>query len=237
MSITGLIVDLSAVITLLGGLWWVFRLGQASGESKAGRDAERNAWLDVNARLQALEKLVADIEKLVADTRNRHAGQQSGQAKRARAARSATVPRHVPMSATSSRISARSSRSATDQAACFSVIRSMCSAERDEAEGSYRDHGRSELRGVALAAGDKFYVVRDAGTPRRLGRVHQAYPYTLQGLQDALVDARSRSYGKTPIVVVVLENRRSRVIRRYEYGREVLPIDGVRPASLPSKPP
>ena len=72
-----------------------------------------------------------------------------------------------------------------------------------------------------MATYGKYYAVRDAGTPSRLGRLHQTYPYTLRGLEAALEDARFRSYGKTPIVVVVLENRRSRVIRRYEHGREM----------------
>ena len=30
-----------------------------------------------------------------------------------------------------------------------------------------------------MATYGKYYAVRDAGTPSRLGRVHQSYPHTL----------------------------------------------------------
>jgi hypothetical protein len=42
--------------------------------------------------------------------------------------------------------------------------------------------------GITMATNGKYYAVRDAGTPSRLGRVHQTYPYTLTGLEDALED-------------------------------------------------
>jgi len=41
-----------------------------------------------------------------------------------------------------------------------------------------------------MATYGKYYAVRYAGTPSRLGRVHQTYPHTLKGLEDALEDAR-----------------------------------------------
>jgi hypothetical protein len=40
--------------------------------------------------------------------------------------------------------------------------------------------------------------VREAGSPSRLGRVLQVYPYTLAALEQAMTDARFRSHqGKT----------------------------------------
>jgi hypothetical protein len=46
------------------------------------------------------------------------------------------------------------------------------------------------------------YVVRDAGTPSRLGKVYKVYPYTLRALIDAMEDARFRSFAGDPQVVV-----------------------------------
>ena len=77
-----------------------------------------------------------------------------------------------------------------------------------------------------MATYGKYYAVRDAGTPSRLSRVHQTDPHRLEGLEDALEDTRFRSYDARPIVVVVLDNRHSRVIRRYEHGRGV-PVTGT----------
>jgi hypothetical protein len=62
--------------------------------------------------------------------------------------------------------------------------------------------------------------VQEAGSPSRLGRVLQVYPYTLAALEQAMTDARFRSHQGKPVVVTVVENRKSRVIRRYEGGRE-----------------
>jgi hypothetical protein len=42
------------------------------------------------------------------------------------------------------------------------------------------------------------YLVRDAGSPSRPGRVFKMYPYTLRSLLDALDDARLRSYADGP---------------------------------------
>jgi hypothetical protein len=70
-------------------------------------------------------------------------------------------------------------------------------------------------------AGARSYVVREAGSPSRLGRVLQTYPYSLTALQQAMADARFRSHRGKPVVVTVVENRRSRVIKRYDNGKEV----------------
>jgi hypothetical protein len=63
------------------------------------------------------------------------------------------------------------------------------------------------------------YVVRDDGAGA-LGNVDKLYPYTLKGLTDALEEARFRSFGGPPQVVVVMGKGGMRVIRRYERGRE-----------------
>ena len=62
------------------------------------------------------------------------------------------------------------------------------------------------------------YVVRDepAGTGRHSDRLH---PYTLRGFLAALEGARIRSFGDVAqVVVLVREDDRSRVIRRFEHG-------------------
>jgi hypothetical protein len=38
------------------------------------------------------------------------------------------------------------------------------------------------------------YVVRDAGSPSRLGKLYKIYPHTLDSLLEALEDARFRSH-------------------------------------------
>ncbi|WP_300605940.1 hypothetical protein [Trebonia sp.] len=72
-----------------------------------------------------------------------------------------------------------------------------------------------------MATGSRAYVVRDAGSPGRLGKVYRMYPYTLQALLQALDEARLRSYNGPPQVVTVVADRQSTVIRRFEHGREV----------------
>jgi hypothetical protein len=47
------------------------------------------------------------------------------------------------------------------------------------------------------------------------------YPYTLKGLIEALEEARFRSAGGPPQVVVVKGEDGMRVIRRFERGREI----------------
>ena len=65
------------------------------------------------------------------------------------------------------------------------------------------------------------YVVRDADAGSGPGAVTQVYPYTLQGLTTALTEARYRSYSGTPQVLAVMEDGKSRIIRRFENGHEV----------------
>ncbi len=65
------------------------------------------------------------------------------------------------------------------------------------------------------------YAVRDAGSPSRLGKVYRTYPYDLESLQEAIEQARLRSYYGPPQVVTRVTGRRSTVIRRFERGREV----------------
>ena len=68
----------------------------------------------------------------------------------------------------------------------------------------------------------KGYVVRDAETTGGKGsKVDQLYPYTLRGLTEALEEARFRSHTGSPQVLAVLGVRNTRVIRRFERGREV----------------
>jgi hypothetical protein len=72
-----------------------------------------------------------------------------------------------------------------------------------------------------VATGGRAYAVHDADASS--GEVTRLYPYTLQGLTDALEEARFRSFGGQPQVVAVVSEGRSKVIRRYERGHEVPP--------------
>src|ERR1700722_14215720 len=85
------------------------------------------------------------------------------------------------------------------------------------------------------------YLVRDAETNGGKGRkVDQIYPYTLRGLTEALEEARFRSHSGAPQVLAILGTGNTRVIRRFEDGREVpiAPLPGPRgeepTATLPS---
>jgi hypothetical protein len=64
------------------------------------------------------------------------------------------------------------------------------------------------------------YLVRDAGSPSRPGRVFKMYPYTLRALLNALDDARLRSYSEGPQLVIRVEGTTRVVFRRYDGGRE-----------------
>jgi hypothetical protein len=68
------------------------------------------------------------------------------------------------------------------------------------------------------------YVVRDAGSPSRQGKLYKLYPYTLPALLEALEDARFRSFTGPPQVVVLMAGRQRTVIRRFEHGRETTEI-------------
>jgi hypothetical protein len=72
-----------------------------------------------------------------------------------------------------------------------------------------------------MAEVGKSYIVRAAGSPARVGKVWKVYPYKLRQLLDALDDARLRSHGHGPQVLVVASGRQRKVIRRFEDGREV----------------
>jgi hypothetical protein len=66
------------------------------------------------------------------------------------------------------------------------------------------------------------YLVRDADSTRGKGaKVDQIYPYTLRGLTEALEEARFRSHSGAPQVLAILGTGNTRVIRRFEDGREV----------------
>lgn len=65
------------------------------------------------------------------------------------------------------------------------------------------------------------YVVREAGTPRRPGKIHKTYPYNLTSLIEAMDDARLRSFTGSAQVVVRVNGPERIAFRRYEHGREV----------------
>jgi hypothetical protein len=68
----------------------------------------------------------------------------------------------------------------------------------------------------------KGYLVRDAEATGGKGRkVDQIYPYTLRGLTEALEEARFRSHSGAPQVLAILGTGNTKVIRRFEDGREV----------------
>jgi hypothetical protein len=71
-----------------------------------------------------------------------------------------------------------------------------------------------------MAEAVKTYIVRDAdvGGGNSMART---FPGTLRGLTEALDDARFRSASGAPKVVVVMEGKQRRIIRRFEHGREV----------------
>ena len=64
-------------------------------------------------------------------------------------------------------------------------------------------------------------MVREAGSPSRMGKVYKVYPYTLKALLEAIDDARFRSYAEVPQLVVRVDGRQRTIIRRFEHGREV----------------
>ena len=57
---------LSASATVLGGLggllWWAYRRGQASGSAKARNEADQRALAQADAKIQALESRVAEVQ-------------------------------------------------------------------------------------------------------------------------------------------------------------------------------
>ena len=66
----------------------------------------------------------------------------------------------------------------------------------------------------------KTYLVVDEAPDRIPRHVDQVYPYTLRGLVSALEEARIRSYGDNPQLLIARHGGESRVIRRFEHGHE-----------------
>ena len=58
-----------------------------------------------------------------------------------------------------------------------------------------------------MAEVSRAYVVRDAGTAGRPGKIRNTYPYSLRDLLQALEDARLRSLTSGPQVVAVVTGR------------------------------
>lgn len=75
--------------------------------------------------------------------------------------------------------------------------------------------------GTAMARAAKTYVVEDAEESSDPKAVHTPFPGTLAGLLDALDAARYRSAAGTPKVVVIVEGKQRKIIRRFESGNEV----------------
>lgn len=69
---------LSASATVLGAmgslLWWAYRRGQAAGAENARHQADQRARASADAKIRALEKLVAEMhaELAVMQSRRRH---------------------------------------------------------------------------------------------------------------------------------------------------------------------
>jgi hypothetical protein len=74
-----------------------------------------------------------------------------------------------------------------------------------------------------MSTDGRAYVVRDAeaGTGKGSSEVTMVYAYTLKGLTTALEEARFRSFGGPPQVLAVMTGGKSKIIRRFEGGRQV----------------
>ena len=60
-----------------------------------------------------------------------------------------------------------------------------------------------------MAREGRAYVVRDAGSPSRMGKVYKVYPYTLKALLEAIDDARFRSYAEVQQLVVRVDGAKA----------------------------
>jgi hypothetical protein len=75
---TAVFAILSAATTVLCAtgslLWWAYRRGQASGAERARRDADQRAQARADAKIRALERLVAEMhgELAAMQFRRRH---------------------------------------------------------------------------------------------------------------------------------------------------------------------
>lgn len=72
-----------------------------------------------------------------------------------------------------------------------------------------------------MARAGKSYIVEDAERGTDPAGVSTPFPGTLAGLLDALDAGRYRSAAGSPKVVVIVEGKERKVIRRYEDGNEV----------------
>jgi hypothetical protein len=79
---------------------------------------------------------------------------------------------------------------------------------------------------MASAEPARTYLVRDESPDKLPRHVDQVHPYTLRWLLAALEEARLRSYGDNPQLVLAREGNASRVIRRFEHGLEAEAPDG-----------
>jgi hypothetical protein len=77
-----------------------------------------------------------------------------------------------------------------------------------------------------MATDRRAYVIRDAGTQSRIGKVYKVYPYTLKSLLGAIDDARYRSLAGTAQLLVLVEGKRQKIIRRFEDGKQLPPDHG-----------
>jgi hypothetical protein len=77
-----------------------------------------------------------------------------------------------------------------------------------------------------MATDRRAYVIRDAGTLSRIGKVYKVYPYTLKSLLDAIDDARYRSLAGTAQLLMLVEGKRQKIIRRFEDGKQLPPDHG-----------
>jgi hypothetical protein len=77
-----------------------------------------------------------------------------------------------------------------------------------------------------VAGERRAYLVREAGKSGRPGKVYKLYPYTLRALEQAIDDARFRSFTGTAQELVKVDGRARTVVRRFEGGREVPPAPG-----------
>ena len=72
-----------------------------------------------------------------------------------------------------------------------------------------------------MATAVKTYVVDDAEKNSNAKAARTPFPVTLAGLLDALDAARYRSAAGTPKVVVIVEGKQRKIIRRFEGGNQV----------------
>ena len=75
-------------------------------------------------------------------------------------------------------------------------------------------------QGEPCGLSPRTYLVIDESAERLPRHVDQVCPYTLQGLVKALAEARLRSFGDNPQLVLARDGEASRIVRRSEHGHE-----------------